>query len=148
MLREQENLSTMADPVTSSSEKSSQSHTGAILGWGALAVGTIAFIYFISLQLGVGWEGREQEALKHGARVQGLRACSTTSPTRRSPSATRRARRAGSSASSPGRRSTTRGRVYKVELTWKEGSSNHRATWKVNLEDKSVLPATSRRSGS
>ena len=52
----------------------------------------------------------------------------------------RRARRVASSASSPGARSTTRVPIYKVELTWKEGSSNHRATWKVNLEDKTVQP--------
>ena len=52
----------MADPGASSSEEKSN-NLPAILGWGGLAVATIVFIYFISMQLGVGWEGREQEAL-------------------------------------------------------------------------------------
>ena len=58
-------------------------------GWGSLALGTIAFIYFIAIQLGVQWEGREQEALKM-VRDKGPE-CSSTSPTRPSRSATRRA---------------------------------------------------------
>ena len=54
----------MAEPVTSSNEPQKTSNMAAILGWGSLAVGTLAFIYFIAIQLGVQWEGRDQEALK------------------------------------------------------------------------------------
>ena len=129
----------MADPVASSSEKKGSSHLGAIIGWGSLALGTIAFIWFIAMQLGVQWEGREQEALNlvrqfKGAGMQYTLADQTIA--------------VGNAAREKGgfvgefswSAKHDEGPVYKVELTWKEGSSNHRATWKVNLEDKSVLP--------
>lgn len=129
----------MADPVTSSNDTHKGSHLAAILGWGSLALGTIAFIYFISLQLGVQWEGREQEALQmvreyKGPGMQFNLADQTIA--------------VGNAAREKGgfigefswSAKHDEGPAYKVELTWKEGSSNHRATWKVNLEDKSVLP--------
>ncbi|MFN8600582.1 MAG: hypothetical protein U0842_08910 [Candidatus Binatia bacterium] len=112
----------------------------AILGWGSLALGTIAFIYFIAIQLGVQWEGREQEALKmvreyKGPGMQFNLADQTIA--------------VGNAAREKGgfigefswAAKHDEGPAYKVELTWKEGSSNHRASWKVNLEDKTVLPA-------
>ena len=39
------------------------SHIGAIIGWGSMAIATIAFIWFIMTQLAVGWEERGDEAL-------------------------------------------------------------------------------------
>jgi hypothetical protein len=129
----------MADPVASSSSSKGGSHIGAIIGWGSLALGTIAFIYFIAIQLGVGWEGREQEALNlvrefKGPGMQYNLADQTIA--------------LGNAAREKGgflgefswSAKHDEGPLYKVELTWKEGSSNHRATWKVNLEDRSVLP--------
>ena len=130
----------MAEPVSSSNEPQKTSNMAAILGWGSLALGTIAFIYFIAIQLGVQWEGREQEALKmvreyKGAGMQFNLADQTIA--------------VGNAAREKGgfigefswAAKHDEGPAYKVELTWKEGSSNHRASWKVNLEDKTVLPA-------
>ena len=129
----------MADAVASSSDTKGSSHLGAILGWGSLAVGTLVFIYFIAIQLGVGWEGRDKEALAlvrefKGPGMQYNLADQTIA--------------VGNVAREKGgfvgefswSTKHDEGPVYKVELTWKEGSSNHRATWKVNLEDKSVQP--------
>jgi len=129
----------MADPVASSSAPKSNSHIGAIIGWGSLALGTIAFIYFIAIQLGVGWEGREKEALDlvrqfKGPGMQYNLADQTIA-------VGNIAREKGSFLGEfSWSAKHDEGPVYKVELTWKEVSSNHRATWKVNLEDKSVLP--------
>ena len=36
---------------------------GGALGWLALALGTLGFIWFVSHQLGAGWEGRENQAV-------------------------------------------------------------------------------------
>jgi len=129
----------MADPGASSSDEKKGSNLPAIIGWGGLAVATIVFIYFISIQLGVGWEGRDQEALNlvrqyKGPGMQYDLADQTIA-------VGNAAREAGGFLGefSWGAKHDE-GPIYKVELTWKEGSSNHRATWKVNLEDKTVQP--------
>ncbi len=128
----------MADQAASSN--TSGSHLGAILGWGGLAVATIAFVYFIFLQLGVAWEGREQEALDLVRQYKGPGMQYNLSD---------QAIALGNKAREQGgflgefswSAKHDEGPNYKVELTWKEGSSNHRAAWLVNLEDKSVKPA-------
>ena len=131
----------MAEPVTTSSnEPQKSSHTAAILGWGSLALGTLVFIYFIAIQLGVQWDGREQEALKmvreyKGPGMQFNLADQTIA--------------VGNAAREKGgfigefswSAKHDEGPVYRVELTWKEASSNPRAGGRVTLEDKSVLPA-------
>jgi hypothetical protein len=128
----------MADPVPSSSEEK-KSNLPAILGWGGLAAATLVFVYFISTQLGVGWEGRDQEAMNLVRQYKGPGMQYTLSD--QTIAVGNAAREAGGFVGefSWGVKHDE-GPVYKVELTWKEGSSNHRATWKVNLEDKSVLP--------
>lgn len=129
----------MADPVTSSNDTHKGSHLAAILGWGSLALGTIAFIYFISLQLGVQWEGREQEALQMVREYKGPgMQFNLSDQTIAVGNAARE--KGGFIGEFSWSAKHDEGPAYKVELTWKEGSSNHRATWKVNLEDKSVLP--------
>jgi len=129
----------MADPRASSSDENKGSHLPAILGWGGLAVATIVFIYFISMQLGVGWEGRDQEALNMLRKYKGPGMQYNLSD--QTIAVGNAAREAGGFLGefSWGAKHDE-GPIYKVELTWKEGSSNHRATWKVNLEDKSVQP--------
>jgi hypothetical protein len=130
----------MADPVTSSNDTQQGSHLGAILGWGSLALGTIAFIYFISLQLGVQWDGREQEALQMVREYKGPgMQFNLADHTIALGNAARE--KGGFLGEFSWSAKHDEGPAYKVELTWKEGSSNHRATWKVNLEDKSVLPS-------
>jgi hypothetical protein len=129
----------MAEPTTSSNEPKS-SNLPAILGWGSLAIGTLVFIYFIAMQLGVQWEGRDQEALKMVREYKGPGMQFNLSD---------QTIAVGNAAREKGdyigefswSAKHDEGPLYKVELTWKEGSSNHRATWKVNLEDKAVLPA-------
>jgi hypothetical protein len=129
----------MADPAASTSENKG-SHMGAILGWGSLALGTIAFIWFIAMQLGVQWEGREQEALDLVRQYKGPGMQYTLAD--QTIAVGNAAREKGGFIGEFSWSSKhDEGPVYRVELTWKEGSSNHRAAWKVNLEDKSVLPS-------
>jgi len=129
----------MADPRASSSDENKGSNLPAILGWGGLAVATIAFIYFISIQLGVGWEGRDQEALNMVRQYKGPgMQYNLADQTIAVGNAAREA--GGFLGEFSWGAKHDEGPVYKVELTWKEGSSNHRATWKVNLEDKTVQP--------
>jgi hypothetical protein len=129
----------MADPRASSSDENKGSHIPAILGWGGLAVATIVFIYFISIQLGVGWEGRDQEALNMVRQYKGPgMQYNLADQTIAVGNAAREA--GGFLGEFSWGAKHDEGPVYKVELTWKEGSSNHRATWKVNLEDKTVQP--------
>lgn len=130
----------MADPGASSSNVQSGSHLGAIIGWGGLAVGTIAFIYFIAVQLGVGWEGRDQEALALVRQFKGPgMQYNLADQTIALGNAARE--KGGFLGEFSWGVKHDEGPLYRVELTWKEGSANHRASWKVNLEDKSVLPA-------
>lgn len=128
----------MADQAASSNETQGGSHTGAILGWGALAVGTIAFIWFISTQLGVGWEGREKEALElvreYKAPAMQYNLADQTIAVGNA--ARERGEFIGEFSWSAKHQE---GPVYRVDLTWKEGSSNHRASWVVNLEEKTVV---------
>jgi hypothetical protein len=110
---------------------------GALLGWGALALGTIAFIYFISVQIGVGWEGREQEALNlvRQFKAPGMQ-YNLADQTIAAGNAARE--KGGFIGEFSWSSKHDEGPIYKVELTWKDGSSNHRASWKVNLEDQTV----------
>ena len=129
----------MADSTTSSAEKKSGSYVGAIIGWGALAVGTIAFIVFIFNQLGVQWEGREQEALELVRKYKGPgMEYNLADQTIALGNAGRE--KGGYLGEFSWNAKHDEGPVYRVELTWKEGSSNRRASWKVNLEDQSVTP--------
>jgi hypothetical protein len=127
----------MADPAPSSSKQGS--NLGAIIGWGGLAVATVIFIYFIAAQLGVGWEGREQEALKlvKQYKAPGMQ-YDLADQTIAVGNAAREA--GGFLGEFFWASKHEDGPIYRVELTWKEGSANHRASWKVNLEDKSVKP--------
>jgi hypothetical protein len=129
----------MADSAASSTEKQGGSHLGAIIGWGGLAVATIIFIYFIAVQLGVGWEGREQEALDlvRQYKAPGMQYNLADQTIALGNAAREKGGFLGEFSWSA---KHDEGPIYKVELTWKEGSSNHRAAWKVNLEDKSVTP--------
>ncbi|MEW6272890.1 MAG: hypothetical protein AB1689_26745 [Thermodesulfobacteriota bacterium] len=129
----------MADSPTSSAEKQGSSHVAAIIGWGGLAVATVIFIYFIFIQLGVGWEGREQEALDlvRQYKAPGMQ-YNLADQTIALGNAVRE--KGGYLGEFSWSAKHDEGPVYRVELTWKEGSSNHRASWKVNLEDKSVTP--------
>jgi len=129
----------MADSAASSTDKKGGSHLAAILGWGGLAVATIVFIYFIAIQLGVGWEGREQEALDlvRQYKGQGMQYNLADQTIALGNAAREKGGFLGEFSWSA---KHDEGPLYKVELTWKEGSSNHRASWKVNLEDKSVTP--------
>jgi hypothetical protein len=129
----------MADPLASSSEEKKSNTVAAILGWGSLALGTIVFIYFIATQLGVGWEGRDKEALAMVREYKGPgMQYNLADQTIAVGNAAREA--GGFLGEFSWSAKHDEGPFYKVELTWKEGSSNHRATWKVNLEDKTVQP--------
>lgn len=116
-----------------------QSHTGAIIGWGLLAVLTIGFIWYISTQLGVEWAGREQEALDtvRNYKGPGMQTKLTDQLIFVSENARKKGGFVGQFAWSA---TQDEGALYKVELIWKDGSATQKALWLVNLEDGSVKP--------
>ena len=116
-----------------------QSHVGAILGWGLLAVLTIGFIWYISTQLGVEWAGRDQEALDlvRNYKGPGMEVKLTDQLIYVSENARKKGNFVGQFAWSAAQED---GSLYKVELIWKEGSATRKALWLVNLEDQSIKP--------
>jgi len=117
-----------------------QSSVGAIVGFGLLALGTIGFIWFISTQLSVGWEDREQDAL---AMVKTLQLPGMKHTLNDSTIEIGNAARASGSfvGQFSWSASQVQGPMYAVKLTWLEGSEHRRAEWKVDLENKKVEPA-------
>jgi len=117
-----------------------QSHMGAIVGFGILALGTLGFIWFVSTQLSVGWEDREPEAL---AMVKNLKLPGMKHTLSDSTIEIGNAARASGSFVGQFSWSTSQvqGPLYAVKLTWMEGSEHRRAEWKVDLENKKVEPA-------
>lgn len=117
-----------------------QSHTAAILGWGALAAMTVAFVWYISTQLGVEWANREQEALDLVRNYQGpgMQTKLTDQLIYVSENARKKGGFVGQFAWSA---TQDEGSLYKVELIWKDGSATQKALWLVNLEDKSIKPS-------
>lgn len=116
-----------------------QSQTAAYLGWGLIAVLTVAFIWYVSTQLGVEWTGREQEALElvRAYKGPGMEMKLSDQLIEISDAARRDGKFVGQFSWSA---TQDEGPRYKVELIWKEGSSTHKALWLVNLEDKSIKP--------
>jgi hypothetical protein len=116
-----------------------QSHTGAILGWGLLAIGTVGFIWFISTQLSVGYEDQEPKALEMVKSLQlpGMQHNLTDSTIEIGNAA-----RAGGSfiGQFSWSSSQVQGPLYAVKLTWMEGSEHRRAEWKVDLEQSKIEP--------
>lgn len=120
---------------------SKKTPAGALIGWLALALGSIGFIWFISQQLGAGWEGRENEAL---ALVKNLKLPGMAHPlTDSTIDLTNAAREANQPfvGQFSWSASHVEGPLYSVKLTWMEGSEHKRAEWKIDLENKTLLPA-------
>lgn len=128
----------MAEQVDAKGEK--KTPLGALVGWLGLALGSIGFIWFISQQLGAGWEGRENEALDviKTMKLPGM-ARSLTDSTIDLGNAARQAGQpfVGQFSWSA---SQVEGPLYAVKLTWMEGSEHRRAEWKVDLENKNFYP--------
>lgn len=124
----------MAEPAV---EK--QSNLPAIIGWGSLTVMTIAFIWYISTQLGVEWAGRDQEALdlvRH-YKGPGMQTILQDQLIYVSENARKKGNFVGQFAWNA---TQDEGAMYKVELIWKDGSATQKALWLANLEDKSIKP--------
>ena len=111
-----------------------------VAGWGVLALGTIGFIWFISTQIGAGWEGREQEALEM---VQTMQKPAMAHSLKDSTI------EIGNQARTSGKfvgqfswaASQIQGPNYVVKLTWMENDEHRRATWNVDLEKMTIEPA-------
>jgi hypothetical protein len=129
----------MAEQTASSDKPGGSSHIGAILGWGGLAVATMAFIWFISTQLAVGWEGREQEALDlvKNYKAPGMQFDLADQTIAVGNAAREKGGFVGQFSWSA---TQTEGPVYRVQLMWMENSANRRASWEVNLENETVTP--------
>lgn len=126
-------------PAPSNQSEAGESHVGAIVGWGLLAVATVGFIWFIVTQLGAGYENREAEAQEMVQKYKGPQMQYTLKD---------QLIEFGNNARAKGRFvgtfawSTTQddGPIYRVSLVWKEDSATRKASWLVNLQDNSIEP--------
>jgi hypothetical protein len=116
-----------------------QSHLPAILGWGGLTLLTIAFIWYVSTQLGVEWAGRDQEALDlvRNYKGPGMQVKLADQLIFVSENARKKGGFVGQFSWAA---TQDEGPMYKTELIWKDGSATQKALWLVNLEDKSIKP--------
>jgi hypothetical protein len=112
---------------------------GALLGWGALGIATIGFVWFLAVQLAPGWEGREQEALE---RVKKFQSSEMKYSLADQTIAVGNAARAKGHFVGEFHWNATQenGPTYKVELIWKEDSATKKATWFVDLEQEEIKP--------
>ncbi len=113
---------------------------GGALGWLALALGTLGFIWFVSHQLGAGWEGRENQALSmvKDLKLPGMARSLSESTIELSNQARDKGTFVGQFAWSA---SQIQGPNYTVKLNWMEGSEHKRAEYNVDLDGKTVVPA-------
>jgi hypothetical protein len=128
----------MVDPSVSSEK--SKGNLSAIVGWGSLALATLGFIWFVSTQLSVRWEGREKEALDLVKAYQGPGMKYKLDDHKIE--IQNRARDSGGFVGQFSWSTThAEGPGYIVTLTWMENSEHRRASWKANLQSKGVEPA-------
>ena len=120
-------------------EESTNNNATAYIGWGLLAVLTVGFIWYVSGQLGVEWDGRGQEALDLVKAYKG--------PGMEMPLSdqliivSEEARKKGSFEGQFAWAATQdEGPRYKAELIWRKGSATKKAIFLVNLEDGSIKP--------
>jgi hypothetical protein len=99
----------------------------------------MVFIWFISTQLAVGWEGREQEALDlvKNYKAPGMQFDLADQTIAVGNAAREKGGFVGQFSWSA---TQTEGPVYRVQLMWMENSANRRASWEVNLENETVTP--------
>lgn len=112
---------------------------GGLFGWLALALGTLGFIWFVSHQLGAGWEGRENEALGkvRGLQLPGMTRNLSDATIDLSNEARTKGTFVGQFAWSA---SQVQGPLYTVKLNWMEGSEHKRAEFQVDLQNATVVP--------
>jgi len=133
----------MADDATASNEQKSERHLAAILGWGGLAVASLAFGYWVfATQLSVRWQGREKEALAmvRAFQGEGMKHNLDDLKIEIQSEARERGYFIGQFEWSAVQ---SEGPIYKVTLTWMEKDQHKRAAWNVDLSKKSVTPADS-----
>ncbi|MBU6282225.1 hypothetical protein KGQ64_08300 [bacterium] len=114
-------------------------NAGGLLGWLALALGTLGFIWFVSHQLGAGWEGRENEAQAkvRELKLPGMSRNLSDATIDMSNEARTKGTFVGQFAWSAAQ---VQGPLYTVKLNWMEGSEHKRAEFQVDLENKTVVP--------
>lgn len=125
--------------VAPATEANKGGGAAGLLGWLALALGTLGFIWFVSNQLGAGWEGRENEALAQVKALQlpGMTRNLSDATIDLSNDARTKGTFVGQFAWSA---SQSQGPLYTVKLNWMEGSEHKRAEFQVDLENKTVVP--------
>ena len=133
----------MADEVVDIEEDEEEStraeNIRALVGWGIIAIGTVVFVWRIFTQLGVGWSGKDQDALDlvRSFQAPGMAHNLADQTIALGEAAREKGSFVGQFAWSARQDDAA---IYNVELIWKEGSSTKKATWRVDLEDESIRP--------
>jgi len=110
----------------------------AIVGWGGLAVLSIAFVYLIRMQLGESWAKREQEAIQLVKNFQPDGTDTLYDLTRRfSIEAKKRGTYAGEFSWDAKQKA---GPMYEVTLMWREGEQRKVSLWQADLKTNQVRP--------
>jgi len=126
-------------PAPTNQAPSNESHLGAMLGWGGLAIATIGFIWFIVTQIGAGWANRETEAqnLVQNYKSPEMQYTLKDQLIEFGNAARAKGRFVGTFAWST---TQDEGPIYRVSLIWKEDSATRKASWMVDLQEGSVKP--------
>lgn len=111
----------------------------AIIGWGALAVFSAAFLWNVRTQLGEQWSKRSQDAISvtRELRPDGSRLSLQDLVKQYALDARRQGRYVSEFTWDAAQ---TDGPNYRVTLVWREGGEHKQATWLVSLSTKEVRP--------
>jgi len=110
----------------------------AVIGWGALALFAIGFVWFISTQLGETWSKREKDAVQLAKDFRpdgGMNLSDLTKDY--SLKAKEKGAYVGEFTWDAKQKD---GPQYEVSLLWKEGEAHKVAVWVVDLKSKEVRP--------
>lgn len=111
----------------------------AILGWGSLALFSIAFVWLISSQLGETWSKREEEAIKLAKSYKPPGSEYSLEDLTKVYSLKAKEKDAYV-GEFQWRAVQKEGPDYEVTLLWKEGDSHRVALWRVDLKSQEIRP--------
>jgi len=120
-------------------EKKKQSSLPAILGWGFMAIFSVAFVWLITQQLGENWSKREDEAKKIVREFKPAGADTSLQDLTKLFSLKAKERGAYVGEFSWDAKQKE-GPDYEVVLLWKEEGHTRQAMWRVSLKTGEVRP--------
>ena len=111
----------------------------AVLGWGSLAVFSIAFIWLVTAQLGESWAKKEDQAINLVRQFRPSNSTYNLGDLTKVYSMKAREKDAyvGEFQWSAVQKD---GPDYEVTLLWKEGDKTHVAVWRIDLKTNDVRP--------